>query len=361
MNDIHGGNIWEASRKTGLSAQELIDFSSSINPAGLPPKSASAVKNALRYASIYPDPGALELKDALASYHAISPLEILPGNGSTEFIYLIPRIFKPERALIVEPAFSEYRRSLKVAGCRIESFILKDKDGFSLPDTETLMKAVKKKDADIVYIGNPSNPVGALAQKNALIELALYCRRRGTVLVVDEAFADFAESESLKNEVRRLSNLVVLRSMTKFFSMAGLRLGYLVASGQVIKRFSELIPPWSVNTLASAAGIEALKDTAYMDKTYRWFKKEKGFLFRALSGIEGLKVYPTSANFFMIRISRRSVSAVSLKERLLKKGILIRELSGFRGLGPRYFRVAVKRRSENELLVKALSDALGNR
>lgn len=354
MKDIHGGNIWGASAEAGIEPAGIMDFSASINPLGLSPKAKEAIRRALKLIPPYPDPKSTHLVKALSDFHGIPSEEILPGNGSTEFIYLIPQIYRPKKALIVEPAFSEYRASLKLCGCGVEEFILKEKEGFNL-DIEGLEKQLKR-GYDLLYISNPANPTGTGIKKDKLLRAARACKRAGTVLVLDEAFADFHEEGSVKKEAAGLKNVIILRSMTKFFSMAGLRLGFIIAHRQTIERFSRVTPPWSVNTLASYAGAGSLKDSGYIRKTHKWLAEERAFLLKGMEGIRGLKVYPSAANFFMLKINTPGITAPVLKERMFRKGIMIRDLSAFKGLGPRHFRIAVKSRKDNGLLLDALRD-----
>jgi threonine-phosphate decarboxylase len=353
MKDKHGGDIWSVSRRAGVLPTEIIDFSANINPLGLSPMAVEAVKQALGLVGAYPDPEAAELREALGAHHGLPKTRILPANGSTELIYLIPGVFKPKRALVVEPAFSEYRTSLASSGCRVEAFLTMEEESFKL-NVERLALRLKE-GYDLVYIANPSNPAGALIEKASLVELAGLCRRYGTVVVLDEAFADFTERESMKKEASEFPNVLVLRSMTKFFSMAGLRLGYLVANEEMIKRFTGVIAPWSVNTLAIAAGASTLGDASYIARTFKWFKEEKEYMFRELGKIRGLKVFPSSANFFLVKIVTDAPGSSSLKQTLIGKGILIRELGAVRGLGERFFRIALLTRRDNEHLLKALS------
>ncbi len=351
MKDIHGGNIWKASRDAGIPSENIIDFSASINPLGLSPRAASAIKKSLRFISPYPDPSSSSLVEALAGYHGISTGEILPGNGSTEFIHLIPAFLKPGSALIVEPAFSEYRKALRYNGCRADSFVLKEESGFSI-DIGRLKKRISK-GYDLLYIANPANPTGVVTGKEGIIEVARFCERLGATLVIDEAFVDFCEDESIKKEAVSLRNVVVLRSMTKFFSMAGLRLGYIIAHRDTIKKFAKRLPPWSVNTLASAA-VESVRDRDYIRKVHTWLNREKDFIYKGLGSIKGVRIFDSAANFFMVKITDTSLTAPELKSIFFKKGILIRDLSAFRGLGPDYFRIAIKKRRENEMLIRAL-------
>ncbi len=356
MKDTHGGDIWQASTLTGIPPGDIIDFSANINPLGPSPMATEALKEALGMVGAYPEPGAGALKEALSDYHHIHPDRILPANGSTELIYLIPRVLAPKTALVVEPAFSEYVNSLVPLGCRVDEFLTGEEDSFAL-DTERLATKLKN-GYDVFYLANPSNPAGSLVDKEPLLHLARKCREHGTVLVVDEAFADFTEGQSIKKEAAELGSIVVLRSMTKFFSLAGLRLGYMVASEGLIKRFTEHIQPWAVNTLAMVAGEATLRDMAYMERTLRWFGEEKKRTAAELAAIPALKLFPSKANFFLLKLLTDAFTGALLKKVLLERGILIRELSSVRGLGKRFFRVALLKRRDNETLVETLRSLL---
>lgn len=357
MKDIHGGDIWKAASISGIPAAEILDFSASINPFGLPRGAAQAVRKGLRLSGAYPEPSAHSFVKALSRFHSVHEDEISPGNGSTELIYLIPGVFKPKKALIVEPAFSEYARSLRLHGSCVEAFTLKEKDGFAF-DLAGFSERLKKGYC-LAYLSNPANPTGAVIPKDALREAARLCRRHSTTLVIDEAFTDFCEEASLKKEASRL-NVIVLRSMTKFFSMAGLRLGFLFGPRAAVKRFTELRPPWSINTMAIGAGIAALEDRAYIEKTIRWLNNERSYLFNGLKALEAVKPYPSSANYLMARIGKKGMNAPRLRGLLSRRGILIRDLSAFKGLGPEYLRVAVRKRRDNEMLLKVLSETFSD-
>ncbi len=356
MKDIHGGDIWKASRDAGISAEGIIDFSASINPLGLSPMAARAIRKSLKLIHSYPDPSSSSVAEALAGYHGIDSSEILPGNGSTEFIHVAPLLLKPRSSLIVEPAFSEYRKALRDNGSRVDGFILEEKDGFSV-DVRRLKRRISK-GCDLLCVANPANPTGAVAEKEDIIEIAQFCKRRGTVLIVDEAFVDFCEERSIKKEAVRLRNVVVLRSMTKFFSMPGLRLGYVIAHRDTINKFARRLPPWSVNAVAAAA-VESVRDGRYILKVHSWLAGEKVFFRQGLDSVKGLKVFDGAANFFMVKIIDPGLTAPELKSILFKKSVLIRDLSAFPGLGERYFRIAVKKRRENGMLIDALQEIFG--
>lgn len=355
--DVHGGNIWEAGELLGVKPEGLMDFSASINPLGMPEGAKRAVVRAIPVIPPYPDPASNALIRSLSEFHGVNKNELIAGNGSTEFIYLIPRALEPKKALIVEPAFSEYKRALTAQGCKAGSLVLK-KDSFQF-DIEGFRKALKG-GCGLVWLANPANPTGVLTPKPVLSEAARLCRAAGATLVIDEAFIDFCPEGSMKDEAVKREGLIVLRSMTKFFAMAGLRLGYVIAHKKSIEKFARLLPPWTVNTLAGFAAIEALKDLDYIGRTRACIEAERE-LFRAeLERIAGLRAFPTSANYLLVKIMEGRLSALELKAALLRQGFLIRELSAFKGLGPSYFRVAVRKREENRLLTSALGHLMAN-
>jgi len=358
MQSIHGGNIWEASRTAGRGRGELIDFSSSINPEGLArgaQEAAHVLLNTPGLAAAYPDPDSRELTRAISQYLGAGVREknILVGNGSTEFIYMIPKVLGLRKALIVEPAFSEYASALTADGVEAAPFFCKEDDDF-FPDTAALKKTIKELHPDILYMANPTNPMGRLMEKEMVLEMADYCKGLGMWLVVDEAFIDFNEEFSIKKEASDAGHIIVLRSMTKFFAMAALRLGYIIAGKGLVERFISRIPTWSVNTVASVAGAASLSDAEYIQRARIWLKKENPLMREALSKIESLKTYPSAANFFSMRLTKDGITAPRLRQLLLQRGFLIRDLSNIRGLGETFFRIAVRGHRDNNLVISEL-------
>ena len=356
MNKTHGGNIWKIAKENGLKPEDILDFSASINPLGLSPRAEAAIKTAISFLGHYPEPGAEAMRAELASYHGLPEENILVGNGSTEFIYLLPQVLRPKKAVMVEPSFSEHRNSLESVGCVVENFLTLENKGF-VPDTERLCSEIAN-GCDVAYLCNPANPTGILLSKKEVLKITEECRRYGVMLVVDEAFIDFAEEESVKREAITMDNLIVIRSMTKFFSMAGLRLGYVIASKRLIKRFEAAKPPWSVNTLAILAGMESLKDTDYIKRTREWLEQEKLFLMQGFNNLSYFKTYPTEVNYILVKILLDGITTRGIQERLLKQGILIRDCSSFIGLGDNFFRVAVRKRVENIFLLDSMNKML---
>ena len=230
----HGGTVYAAARYLGVTPGEILDFSASINPLGPPPGVREAVMTAFDQIGHYPDPDATELREALARRHGIMPSEVCPTNGSTELIHLFPRLITGGRALIVAPPFSEYALSLVKSGWEVHYFFLEPGNGFSL----SLFKLAERltDGFDLLILANPGNPTGTLIPLPEITELLELCRISGTVPVIDEAFMDFREEESAISAVISDGRGLVSRSLTKFYALPGLRLGYAVAAAGVIKR-----------------------------------------------------------------------------------------------------------------------------
>ncbi len=358
MKDQHGGDIWSVAKRAGLSPAEIIDFSASINPLGLSAAALRAIDGGKGLFSAYPEPQAAGLTAELARYHKISALNILPANGSNEIIYLIAQCFRPKKALIVEPAFGEYRRALEGTGCVVDGFMLEPSDDFRF-NAKKFRKKVTEGGYDICLVTNPTSHAGGLIARSSVLEVMEGCRGRGTLLVIDEAFCDFTEGGSVKAEAAVAEGVIVLRSMTKFFAMAGLRLGYAIASGNIIERLASLRPTWSVNLPAALAAVASLTDTSYVEATRAWFKTERPYMEALLRDTCGVRVFPGEANFFLCSLDVTSTGVEELGRLLMSRGVLIRDMREVRGLGSGYFRVALKSREDNELLASLLRELAG--
>ncbi|MDO8282183.1 MAG: threonine-phosphate decarboxylase CobD [Thermodesulfovibrionia bacterium] len=344
----HGGNIYRIAEELGVSESRLIDFSASINPLGISDKVKDVINRELNGLVNYPDPDTKMLRHKIAEHNGIDPETIICGNGSTELIYLIPRALKPRKVLIPAPTFSEYERACRLSSkLRVESYELKKENGFEvIPDK--FIKAMQG--CDMAFLCNPNNPTGHLLEKHDVLMIAEAAKKMKCYLIVDEAFIDFVPEGSVIRDVQENPYLIVLRSMTKFYALTGLRIGYGVFHKDLIERIKEFKEPWTVNHLAQKTAIAAIADDEYAVETHDLIKREKEFLEKSFQELN-IKYLPSSVNYYLLKMENpeRIVSALNAK------GILVRDCSNFRGLEGSYIRVAVKSRSDNEMLLKELS------
>ncbi len=343
----HGGDIYDIKRR---HKKDVIDFSANINPLGLSQTIKNSLKSGLDSLIHYPDPDMYALKNAIAKHFNLDKENILLGNGSTELIYLFFNCFKPSSVTLPVPCFTEYERAAKIVNTNIKFVKLKKKEGFKLHLEEADY-------SDAIFICNPNNPTGNfIADDRSSIKDLSY-----NMIVVDEAFMDFVPDEdkySLIKEAVTRKNIIVLRSFTKFFAVPGLRIGFLVSHKENIEKLQQHQMPWSINSLAQKAGEHLLFDIAYIQKTKELIAKEKAFLFAQLSTIKGLKPYPSEANFIFIKIKSRNLTSTCLKNKLLAKGLLVRNCANFKGLTGHFFRIAVRSHKENVQLIKTLKKIL---
>lgn len=343
LDFLHGGNVYEAEEKCG---RRLIDFSANINPLGLPPRVKKAIIKNFDSILHYPNPNPRAITRKIAERWGISESNILLGNGSIEFIYLAVFALRPKSVLVPVPTFSEYERAARSIGSKIRFLALRECEDFKL----NLPPAIRE---DVLFLCNPNNPTGNLIVEDS----EALARLRARMLLVDEAFMDFDADErrhTLVREAVRNKRIIVLRTFTKFFAIPGLRAGYLVAHRDIIDRLKRHQAPWNMNSLAQAAAELALGDKDYVKKTYRLIEREREFLFNELLKIDKLKPYPSAANFILVKIEDKNLPSLLLAKKLAHKGVLVRDCSNFRGLTDRFIRIAVRNRSENVRLLKAL-------
>lgn len=351
----HGGTVFALARSLGIAPEELLDFSANINPLGPASGVLEAVCSSFRRVLHYPDQESFELRQALSVVHCVGIDNVVVANGSTELIYLLPRLLPGARGLIVAPAFSEYARALKRAGWQTDHLILSPADGFALSLEKLAVRLAEG--FDLLFLCNPANPSGALLPLAMIEKILRLCRQSKTFLVLDEAFMDFCEEESAKGLIAESGGGIVLRSMTKFYAIPGLRLGYAVGHEDVIRRCADQLEPWSVNTPAQIAGVASLADGGYRPRTIRYVSTEREALSRGLAALPGLTPFPSAANYLLVEMSN-GFTAAELKSRLLEKRILIRDCSNYQGLDEHYFRVAVRTSEENYRLLAALGEVL---
>lgn len=345
----HGGNLVWAAALANCSPDRILDFSASINPLGPPDSAKTALNAGIEALTHYPDPNYTHLRDRLAQAHNIDPEWILPGNGAAELLTWIGRdLGQYPATYLCVPAFSDYYRALNAFNAQIIP------QNLAPPQWELPSFTDIPADRGLL-LNNPHNPTGKLWTKAELMPLL----DKFALIVIDEAFMDFlddAEAESLGGMVSERENLVILRSLTKFYSLPGLRLGYAIAHPARLQRWQQWRDPWSVNTLADLAAQAILDDTEFQQRTRQWLKNARSQLFDALYQIPGLTPFPGAANFLLVETQ---TSCVELQRQLLQRDrILIRDCLSFPELRDRYFRIAVRTEAENNRLIRALSQVL---
>lgn len=373
----HGGDWYSFQEKRGFLP---LDFSANVSPLGLPESARTAAGRALYESARYPDPECRALRKAIAQEYGVPAEWIFCGNGAADIIYRAAYAARPRRALLLAPCFEEYERALRSAGAEVD-FYFPDADRFTIRDASRFLELVHP-DTDMIILGEPNNPTGLCTDREVLAQIADFCESRGVRLVLDECFMDFVEDSEGRSWIHRWSslseeihyrNVCVLRAFTKFYGMAGLRLGWCVIPDLDFLRKVQLAgPPWAVSCAAQAAGIAALKEHGYREELRALVARERPRLAEGLERL-GFFVLPGEANFLAFYVpaglypgntdltKKRAADSmrkkqINLDELLRSYGIMIRDLRSFRGLGSGWYRTAVRTKEENERLLNALSE-----
>jgi threonine-phosphate decarboxylase len=361
VHTVHGGDVEAISREHGIPVGDLVDFSASINPLGPPlsvlarlQREASDVSSLTRY----PDPRYSELRSALATQLRVPPDCLAIANGSAALLGAIIRSIRPLTCLLPVPAFSEQQRALAAATCKIECLSLSAADGFRL-DPPTLCRTLAELRPSLCILTNPHNPSGALTTAAEMAQIARAAAACQLPLLLDEAFIDFAPGETLTAAATRSDHLVVLRSLTKFYGMPALRVGYAVSTPEMARRIDAELPAWPVTTLAAAAAVEAIGDDDYLHRTLRAVSDDRQYLRERLAS-HAIDTYASAGNFLLLHLPERGPDSTDLRTQLIHRyHIVVRDCRSFDGLADgRFIRVAVRTRADNERLVEAIHAVL---
>ena len=338
MNFEHGGDVY--------SNEILYDFSANLNPIGMPESVEDALKNSVDEWGKYPDPYCRNLNKKIAEHENFPAENIVCGNGAADLIYRIIQTFKPKKSVICAPSFSEYKKALTEFGSKISIYYLSGNSDFILDIgiLEMLTESV-----DMLILCSPNNPTGITIDSKILEMICKKCLEKNIIFLCDECFMDFVkngEDLSVKNFMNK--NIIILKAFTKIYAMAGLRLGYaLFGSSENAEKVRKAGQFWSVSTPAQIAGIAALSEKNYIQKTIEIIEKERNFLCNELLNLN-FKVYRSEANFILFKCN------LPLDTLLLKHKILIRNCANFDGLGENFFRIAIRSHDENIALIEAL-------
>lgn len=348
MYTKHGGDWAGYLAEYGRPA---LDFSANLSPLGMPRPVALAARRALKQSEAYPDPLCRALTGAIAAREGVPGEWVLCGGGAADLIFRLALAAKPAFGLVTAPAFGEYESALAAADLPVERYFLKPEKDFQVD--EGFLSAIRP--GALVFLCEPNNPTGLLTPRPLLLRALETCRARGATLVADECFLDFlpeGEALTLRPELAG-GGLVILRSFTKMYAMAGLRLGYcLSAQSALLARMAEAGAPWSVSTPAQAAGLAALSLPGWPARVRRAIAPQRAYLARGLAA-RGCRVFPGRANYLFFKAPLPDLPA-----RLKEQGVLIRDCSGYPGLGPGYCRAAVRPVAESRALFRAMDQVL---
>lgn len=344
--NYHGGEIYNMGKY-------ITDFSTNINPLGVPDSLKKAFFERIDEFTQYPDSYNRSVKKNVSGYLGVKSSRIAVGNGAVDIIYKVAQICGCKKAIIAVPTFSEYKKAFaKMSTVEIETYDFDDMK----PDVNKLYDSIEEK--SIVILCNPNNPTGSLWEKESLIALCQYCHKKNSMLMIDEAFIEFAEhseEHTMISLIEKFTNLIIIRAATKFFGIPGIRLGYgIFGNEKLIDKIENVSEPWVVNTGAVIASDVIYNDSYYIEETRKWIGKERENMFKMLAGIKNLKVYHSAANFHLLKCENEELSGEILYHKMIEKGFFIRMATGFYGLNHSYFRLAVKGSEDNKKVVAAL-------
>jgi threonine-phosphate decarboxylase len=351
----HGGNSRAIAEASGTDPDKIIDFSASINPLSPPGCVSQLLLETPRLLQQYPDPHCSIITERISNTTGVPKDWIRVTNGSTEMIYLLPHLLdEKQEVAILDPCFSEYEKAFLAFGIQTHSIPLNSAKGFQANPISLFSRLDTIRQLGAIVLGNPASPTGKLYGE-LLVPLQEYCEERGIILIVDEAFIDFTSTQnSAWNLVKKITNLILIRSLTKFYSIPGLRVGYGILHPEKIRQIAPRQYPWSVNALAQTVGAEVILDKAFQEKTRSWTQNERSFMFQALNAISAIEVFPSAANYLLFRI-RDDRKPMDLYPYLLSQSLLIRNCGNFKGLDESFFRISLKERQENQKLADSIS------
>lgn len=355
MSINHGANLFDLSDELGINKKDIKDFSSNINPFGASKKAKEAILENIDMVSIYPDPKYKKLKESISTYCSCKEENIIVGSGATELISSFISLINPKHALLLSPSYSEYESELNKIGCKIEKFFAKEKEDFKI-DYKKLLNYINSSKFDLVIICNPNNPTGFAFSKE---EIANLLENSSSFFMIDETYVEFTEPNIYSSTplIDEFKNIFVIRGTSKFFSTPGIRLGYgLISNCNIKKSMLEKLDLWNINIFATTMGEIMFKDSSYISSNTSLLKKERDYVFKELNSIEDLKVYRSYSNFILCKIKSKKLTATTLYNKLLKKGLIIRNCSSFEGLDEYFFRICLLKHEDNELLIENLKD-----
>lgn len=358
LPQFHGSDLEAVAAFYHLAGDQIINYSSNVNPLGLSDRFRQSVAAHIDCVCTYPDRSYTSLKQSISAYCHAPAEHLLIGSGATELISLFIKGIHPKKALLVQPTYSEYEREIHLNGGALDSFFLSEEQEFC-PDPDALIDALTE-DYDLLILCNPNNPTGTLWTPETLRPVLAHCLAQNIMVLVDETYMEFVESADKVNSIQLtvdFRNLFVIRGVSKFFAAPGLRLGYGITSNEELLTYiCQSLNPWNVHSIAAVCGSALFEDTEFIARTSSFIKSERARLSEALMQIDRLHIYPMSTNFCLLRILDPAITSSQLFDLAIRKGLMIRDCSSFPGLGDRHIRFCIQKPEYNDRLIDFLRD-----
>jgi threonine-phosphate decarboxylase len=353
MLNGHGGNIYKMAKQLGCDPSEIIDMSSNVNPLGPLPGLVAHLMENINTVAALPEVDAQSAVNAFCGRFNVDPECVAPGNGTTQFIYAIPRVLETRKALILGPTYADYADACLMNDVPCDYLMTRESDAFA-PDLNALEKQISE--YDTVFICNPNNPTGTLIPVSDLERLC--ASHRDTRFIIDESYLPFADGSSGNSMMRRgFTNVLVLNSLSKFFRIPGLRIGFLISSPAIIEKFRASFLPWNVNSLAQVAVKYLMTQTTEVDAfakhTLDFFDREKSLLTGRFKDTSHLKFFPSTTSFLLARLYG-DLTADRVGDMLSQDRVLIRNCSNFKGLSDKFIRISLQTGEINQMVADRL-------
>lgn len=354
-DNFHGSDIEIIAERYNISKESIIPYASNVNPLGFSPKAREALLNNIDAISSYPDRDYVSLRSSISKYCGCLPEQLILGNGTSDLIRLTMETISPKKTLIVGPTYSEYARTATMFGSEITTYMLKNLDDFEM-DVEMFLKALNDS-IDLLVLCNPNNPTGKLLTREQMDTILSRCLELNIFVMVDETYIEFVRDVDAVSSValaRKYDNLIVLRSVSKFFAAPGIRLGYAITSNEdFLNETSNTKIPWNINSYASVAGV-MFEDEKYINLTKSLIHTERNLIYSALSSRKTIKVFKPEANFVLIKLLKEDQTAGEVFDYCIKKGFMIRDCTDYEGLGDKYVRFCFMKPEQNDNMVNTI-------
>lgn len=359
---FHGSDLEKIEKYFGIPKEKITGFGANVNPLGISPKMKKGLAEKIDVITSYPDPDYEDLRRHIAGYAGCLPEQVLVGNGCTELISLFIQITRPKQALIVTPTYSEYEREVLLTGGSIRHYALKETSDFRL-DIEDFCRELTD-EVDLCIICNPNNPTSTATKPDEMRKILAHCREHNIFVMIDETYAEFAPDDISVSSVgllKEFDNFAILRGISKFFAAPGLRLGYAMTSNlPLLEDIKDRKNPWTINSLADAAGALMFTDREYIDRTKHLISSERERIYQELLTWKNIKVYKPYANFILVRILKEGITSYDVFVHAIRRGLMLRDCSTFPGLEDEtFFRFCFMMPEKNTELLECLKEILG--